>query len=329
MSRVTVTPPASSAQNIIRAVDPSRDLPQVVSLIELAFKRELAPDDLKVLHQMQRAIHYGFLLKIIPPSSSPELPGLVWEEADGRILGNLSLRQAGRRRQRGWIIGNVVVAPEHRGLGIGRALLEAALEHIQQNRGRWVGLEVRHDNAIAGRLYEQLGFQTVGQTVQLLRPAGQPWPEIPRQRGSWRTTKPSEHQIWAALAGLSYGRRQKLVLEIAAQQYSFGGWEHRLDLWLRRQREKAWLQDTNNPRRAIHIHTDRRYKFHCGQLFLHPQEGTPGAQTLLNRVGQALRTARPWDTVVTLDSRSPLLPGLEKLHFHRRRTLNQMFLELG
>ncbi len=328
MTVVTVAPPAIDTQSIIRSVDPSRDLPQVVALIELGFKRELGPDDLKVLHQMQQAVRYSFLTRIIPTFSSPALPGLVWEEDDGQILGNLSLRRAGRRRQRGWIIGNVVVEPEHRGLGIGRALLEAALEHIQQSGGKWAGLEVRSDNAIACQLYEKLGFRAVGQTIQLLRPAGQPWPGIPRQRGAWRPAKPREHQIWAELAGLSYGRRQKLVLEIATQKYSFGGWDHKLDLWLHRQSERAWVQNSQHPRRAIHLHTDRHYKFHCCQLFLHPQEGERGARSIINRVGQALRLARPWDAVITLDGRSPLLPGLRKLHFHRWRTLTQMFLEL-
>ncbi len=325
MAIVTVP---SQTTSVIRSVDSSRDLPQVVALIESGFKQELGPGGLKILHQMQQAVRYSFLTGVIPTFSPPELPGLVWEESDGQILGNLSLRRAGRRHQRGWIIGNVVVAPEHRGQGIGRALVEAALEHIQINGGKWAGLEVSSDNTIASQLYEKFGFRAVGQTTQLLRPAGQPWAAIPRQRGHWRVSTPAESRKWATLANLSYGRRQKMVLEIAAQKYNFGGWERNIDLWVHRQSEQAWLQASPHPRRAIHLHTDRRYKFHRCQLLLHPQEGEAGAQAILHHVGEELRQARPWDTVVTLASRSPLLPGLEQLRFHRQRTLTQMFLAL-
>ena len=325
MAVVTVPQQTTS---VIRSVNPSRDLPQVVALIEIGFKQKLGPGGLKILHQMQQAVRYSFLVGVLPPFSPPELPGLVWEESDGQILGNLSLRQTGERHQRGWIIGNVVVAPEHRGQGIGRALVEAALEHIQINGGKWVGLEVSSDNAIAGQLYEKLGFRAVGQTTQLLRPAGQPWPEILRQHGNWRASTPAESRKWAALANLSYGHRQKMVLEIAAQKYNFGGWERKINLWLHRQRERAWLQAAENPRRAIHLHTDRQYKFHRCQLLLHPREGEDGARSIINRVDEELRQACPWTTVVTLDSRSLLLPGLESVHFHHQRTLTQMFREL-
>lgn len=52
----------------------------------------------------------------------------------------------------------VIVAPEHRGRGIGRALVEAGLAWAADRRGRRMLLEVEHDNAPALRLYRGLGF---------------------------------------------------------------------------------------------------------------------------------------------------------------------------
>ena len=55
-------------------------------------------------------------------------------------------------------IQNVGVVPEHRGLGLGRALLLKALEGFRSARLRRVYLEVTAENIPAVELYRSLGF---------------------------------------------------------------------------------------------------------------------------------------------------------------------------
>jgi [ribosomal protein S18]-alanine N-acetyltransferase len=60
-------------------------------------------------------------------------------------------------------LGNVAVAEEHRGRGIGRGLVDAVLERAAERGVHEVFLEVRRSNDCAQNLYRTLGFQQVGQ----------------------------------------------------------------------------------------------------------------------------------------------------------------------
>lgn len=57
---------------------------------------------------------------------------------------------------------NVCVMPELRGKGIGRALTNRAIDFSRENNGSKVMLEVRKSNTPAIKLYESLGFISVG-----------------------------------------------------------------------------------------------------------------------------------------------------------------------
>jgi [ribosomal protein S18]-alanine N-acetyltransferase len=59
-------------------------------------------------------------------------------------------------------LGNVAVAPEARGTGTGRRLVEAALSRLRRRGSRECFLEVRLSNAVAQALYRDLGFEVVG-----------------------------------------------------------------------------------------------------------------------------------------------------------------------
>ncbi len=58
-----------------------------------------------------------------------------------------------------WILSGIVVAPAHRGLGLGRAVTGVAVRAAAA-AGALVALYVRSDNVPALRTYERLGFQT-------------------------------------------------------------------------------------------------------------------------------------------------------------------------
>lgn len=56
---------------------------------------------------------------------------------------------------------DITLLPEHRGCGIGRALIAAAQDDARQH-GRGMQLHVLRHNAAARRLYERLGFTVTG-----------------------------------------------------------------------------------------------------------------------------------------------------------------------
>lgn len=64
-----------------------------------------------------------------------------------------------RPDKQGWI-GSVYVIAGHRGKGIGRRLLESALEYIDSQGVEEIGLAVTATNEPAKHLYESLGFET-------------------------------------------------------------------------------------------------------------------------------------------------------------------------
>lgn len=57
---------------------------------------------------------------------------------------------------------NLAVSPDYRRQGIGQALLNALVSHLQQNKVIALLLEVRVSNTPAIALYESLGFVQVG-----------------------------------------------------------------------------------------------------------------------------------------------------------------------
>lgn len=59
-------------------------------------------------------------------------------------------------------LGNVAVAPEARGAGVGDLLVSSMLERVRARGARVCFLEVRESNLAAQRLYGRRGFETIG-----------------------------------------------------------------------------------------------------------------------------------------------------------------------
>ena len=70
------------------------------------------------------------------------------------------------------MIQNVGVVPGHRGLGLGRCLVERALAGFRMQGLRRVGLEVTVDNARAVRLYQRMGFRRTRTVYKVVETAG-------------------------------------------------------------------------------------------------------------------------------------------------------------
>lgn len=87
----------------------------------------------------------------------------VLESDDGEIVGFISTwcdREAGIG-----YIANVVVAAEHRGRGLGRALLHAALERFRQAGLSHARIETLVQNDVGKGLYESVGFREIARQI--------------------------------------------------------------------------------------------------------------------------------------------------------------------
>jgi ribosomal protein S18 acetylase RimI-like enzyme len=230
------------ASNGIRPLRPSRDLSGLADLIEEAFGDELAWGGEQVLGELRFLSRLGPLSVLALALSSPVdglMNGFVCER-EGRVVGNVTLsRPTGHPRR--WQVSNVAVLQAYRGQGIGRSLVETALDTIVQRGGQSAYLYVREDNPSAVHLYESLGFVGVDRLIDLscstqalarqarddrldllrrLRPsegqalyelaaqargAGQKWMGLPRRRRFVRT---ADERLFERLSGLWMGQRE-------------------------------------------------------------------------------------------------------------------------
>jgi ribosomal protein S18 acetylase RimI-like enzyme len=152
----------------IRPFDIGRDLRPVAELIAQAFTNELDPRGQAALREMRLMSHLSGVLKLLSRSTGEfddVFSGYVWVE-EGKIVGNVTVQRADKFGNR-WQIANVAVAPNFRGRGIARLLMERALEHVEAAQGRWAVLQVYDHNTVARNLYDGMGFEVVGGAMDL------------------------------------------------------------------------------------------------------------------------------------------------------------------
>jgi ribosomal protein S18 acetylase RimI-like enzyme len=183
----------------LRPFDARRDLGAVADLIELGFAETLDEDGRSYLKQMRDAARNlgWFGWAGIAPWSSVPGAGYIWEE-NGKVVGNLSLIPYLMGGRRYFLIANVVVHPDYRRRGIGRALTEKGIEHGRRAAAPAVWLHVREENASAIALYQRLGFRERARRTTW-NSSGSATPSQleagvqigPRQRGHW-----SSQRLW-------------------------------------------------------------------------------------------------------------------------------------
>jgi len=84
-------------------------------------------------------------------------------ELDGRVVGFVCNRLYYSRSI--GHVANLAVAPEFQGRGIGKALMQASLEHFRRRGMRFARIETLEQNEKGRRFYPSLGFQEVGRQV--------------------------------------------------------------------------------------------------------------------------------------------------------------------
>jgi len=82
------------------------------------------------------------------------------EDDSGRALGFVQLFPSftSVQARRLWVLNDLYVAKEARGLGVGRALMNAARDHAVKTGAKRLTLETMEDNVKAWTLYESLGY---------------------------------------------------------------------------------------------------------------------------------------------------------------------------
>ena len=85
-------------------------------------------------------------------------------EADGQVMGYIALGHPTplASSTHVWEVQGLSVDPAAARMGIGRALVDAAVEEARRRGGRKVSLRVLAPNTAARRLYERCGFQVEG-----------------------------------------------------------------------------------------------------------------------------------------------------------------------
>jgi ribosomal protein S18 acetylase RimI-like enzyme len=92
--------------------------------------------------------------------------GIIVAEKDGRILGFVSSwidREAGIGH-----IPNISLVPEARGQGLGRLLLEQAMDRFRQAGLTHAKIETLVQNAVGNHLYSSLGFQEAARQIHFV-----------------------------------------------------------------------------------------------------------------------------------------------------------------
>ncbi len=173
---------------------------QVADLVGQVFAAELDRRGRNTLREMRLVGRFSPVLggMLSMALFSETIFGQVWEE-DGRVVGNVTLQSADQAGSR-WRISNVAVAPEWRGRGIARALVQATLREIAQRGGSWAVLQVYAGNRAAYGLYRSLRFEDVARSTAWRLPLP---PRHPGSRQSGAEFEPLRGRMgseWLALA---------------------------------------------------------------------------------------------------------------------------------
>lgn len=275
-----------SSANGLQPLRLARDWRQVIALIELAFGEALDADARRALRSMRLPPLLAPLIGLLDSFSLPGegmMPGFVWLE-DGRVVGTASVRRV-QPFYHGWLISNVAVHPNRQGRGIGRALLEAAVDYAEDCGGTWTVLQVRDSNLIARRLYESLGFQAIGEVVRLRRAEAGERAVAP----FGRALRPARWSDGSALSHLARTMtpREMLWADVWNRALFRTGLMSRTSDWLKKCRRRWWVSEESGPRTArqgtgahwvdsrlsaaVGIEVDARNPWHRLRLLISPQ----------------------------------------------------------
>jgi ribosomal protein S18 acetylase RimI-like enzyme len=329
-------------RNNIRPLRPSRDLAGLADLLEQAFGPELALGGEQMLRELRFLGRLGPLSLLLLDMSSPVdglSSGFVCEQ-EGRVVGNVTLsRPTGHARR--WQLSNVAVLDEYRGKGIGRSLVETALETVVHRGGHTAYLYVRDDNPAAVHLYDSIGFVAVDRLTTCVldgRRSGMGRPAEHTGRTALsvlRRLHPSEGQALYELAAQARGAGQRW-LGLPRRRRFVRTADERFIQWLSGlwtgQRETFWGVPSTSQRLCAGLSLQafsRGHKPHQVEAWIHPSYRGRLEDKLAQDVGTLVARLPARRVVVTLAACEQAMgEALLGQAFSVLRTLILMKLEL-
>lgn len=318
----------------LRPFDISRDLRPVAELIAVAFSSELDDRGNAALREMRLMSHLGGFLGLVNRGTgefNDLLSGFVWVEA-GRVVGNVTVQRADRAGSR-WQIANVAVAPTHRGQGISRRLMQAALEHAASCGGQWGVLQVYARNEVARRLYDSMGFELVGGIVDL-RVDRTPHIDTVGPLPQLTTFRPDNWQPLYELANHQLGAQMQWWRAIRRDEFR-PSFEQNLGEWLRRtmgqeQIFRRAVQVAPRFEAAVIVNAQRWQGEHALQLWTRPEHyGTHDSALVRWSLG-TLQNFPRWPINISLSSDHTTAQELVEFYgFRPLRTLLTLRKRLG
>jgi ribosomal protein S18 acetylase RimI-like enzyme len=341
--KVVVTATVDTAQRVqggLRPMDPARDLGTIAELIASAFADEI--DDrgraaLREMRWMARLAPLVWWWAQADPSFQDTFNGFVWEEPapEGtglRIIANVSLNRAPGSRRR-WIICNVVVEDAYRGQGIGRQLVEAAIEEALQLGAEGVLLQVHQDNAPALQLYTSFGFREVSGETGLWLDSVKPVIARDAPGYRFRPWRVADGQAVYELARRVTPPVQQWIRPLRAGDYR-PDWLVRLGRWItdlvagQRTWRLAALQEERLVALMAVTAAFRRGE-HQLMLLVHPDHVDRVAAALVSRALHMLSGIPPRSVRITIDpDQSAISQVLRDYGFKEQRTLLTMRKDL-
>lgn len=202
--------------------DPGRHMIQVANLVGQVFAAELDRRGRSTLREMRLVGRFSPVLggMLSMALFSEAIFGQVWEE-DGRVVGNVTLQNADQSGSR-WRISNVAVAPEWRGRGIARSLMQATVQEIAQRGGSWAVLQVYAENRAAYELYRSLRFEDIMRSTAWRLPIP---PRRPLEKQSGIEFEPLRGRMgaeWLALTRAAHSNLAQWVDPVRAVDYEMG-----------------------------------------------------------------------------------------------------------
>lgn len=164
MAAPSISSASTPASSGLRTVQLRNDLGKIADLLEIAFGDTIDTAGMSAVREMRALSQLGPLLWIIARLDRgirAMSHGYVWvDPATQRLIGNVSIYDAGFDQI--MVIANVAVHPDFRRRGIAEAMMIASMEAARRHHAKEVLLQVDASNLGAQKLYEKLGFQSLG-----------------------------------------------------------------------------------------------------------------------------------------------------------------------
>jgi GNAT superfamily N-acetyltransferase len=324
-----VTFSAQRRTNGARPINLNKDIPQVLELLEMVFGETLRSEgsaEAGVGLDSSLPFLYRFNLGLTRLS-----PGFVWEES-GRIVGNATLlrtKAPGR-----YLVVNVSVHPDFRRRSIARRLMEAVVEQVQSEGGRFILLQVVKDNYPAIDLYKSLDFHVLGSvtswytSVSRVRAVpdsidGRPPPTIRELRGSeWRAAYRLDQRCL----------RPELNWPepLPADAYKRNWWRQLSDMLNGSQAETWVTANAQNQLTGMAQILSEWGRLHTVHIRIDPAWWGQLERPLLAKVTRRLKYLGNRNVRLDhIDNHEEMNELLQAANFDPRRTLTHMRLEIG